>query len=110
MMAAVMSGIERKRLLTIDGGEILLYVIHPYLRSWPSAPSCFIACMLMLAGCAGFNPIPLEQLPAGLSIETQSHGNLKVKVAIPSNKDAEAIYGVNQSGRETDPAGLVGGE
>ena len=84
----------------------MFYVIHPYLRSWPSASNCFIACMLMLVGCAGFNPIPLEQLPAGLSIETQSHGDVKVNVAIPSNKDAEAIYGVNLAAKQIQPVWL----
>ncbi len=67
---------------------------------WPSA---WLAIALTTQGCTTFAPRPMDEVPFKERAETQVQGGLSVTVAVPTIKEAKAIYGVDLSLRGIQP-------
>jgi len=55
----------------------------------------FFLCILLIAGCASFHPQPLTQVPFQERAQTQQDGKVRITVAIPSDTETQAIFGVS---------------
>lgn len=66
------------------------------------APALAVA----LAGCAGFEPRPLEEVPFRERQETRTAEGVTVSVAVPTADEAERIYGVRLASRNVQPVWL----
>jgi len=67
---------------------------------WPSA---WLAITLTTQGCTTFAPRPMDEVPFKERAETQVQGGLSVTVAVPTIKEAKAIYGVDLALRGIQP-------
>ncbi len=67
---------------------------------WPSA---WLAIALTTQGCTTFAPRPMDEVPFKERAETLVQGGLSVTVAVPTIKEAEAIYGVDLAWRGIQP-------
>lgn len=52
-------------------------------------------CLLLIMGCASFRPQPLPQVPFPVRTQTQQDGHVQVTVAVPSEAETQAIFGVS---------------
>ena len=59
--------------------------------------------LLLLAGCAGFNPRPMEETPFMERAQTQSRGGITVPTAVPSRKEARQIFGMDLAAQRIQP-------
>lgn len=67
---------------------------------WPSA---WLAIALTTQGCTTFAPRPTDEVSFKERAETQVQGGLSVTVAVPTIKEAKAIYGVDLARRGIQP-------
>jgi len=58
------------------------------------------------AGCAGFAPKPMEEVPFLSRSQTREHAGLRVTVAVPSRDEARQVFGVDLSKQQIQPVWL----
>ncbi len=66
-------------------------------------PSTWLAIALTTQGCMTFAPRPMDEVPFKERTQTLVQGGLSVTVAVPTIKEAKAIYGIDLSLRGIQP-------
>lgn len=69
-------------------------------------PSTWLAIALATQGCTTFAPRPMDEVPFKERTQTLVQGGLSVTVAVPTIKEAKAIYGVDLARRGIQPVWL----
>ena len=59
--------------------------------------------LVALAGCASFDPVPLDQLSFRDRVQTEEQDGLRVSVAVLSREEARQAFGVNLQKRAIQP-------
>jgi hypothetical protein len=62
--------------------------------------------LLSLAGCATFNPRPIDEVPFRERAQTQYEGNVRVTAAVPGPEESEALFGVAMYKKGIQPVWL----
>lgn len=68
----------------------------------------YLAFALVVSGCAtSFSPRPIGEVPFKTRAQTQVQGGLKVTAAVPTLKEAKAIYGVDLASKHMQPVWIT---
>jgi hypothetical protein len=62
--------------------------------------------ILIVSGCASFQPVPMEKVPFRDRAETKTEGNVRVTAAVPSGQESIALFGVHLYRRGIQPIWL----
>ena len=62
----------------------------PTRSRWPAASTVGV---LLVSGCASFNPIPIDEVGFKDRAVTKRDGDVRVSVAVPTAEEAEQIFG-----------------
>ena len=58
-----------------------------------------VVCMMIINGCASYNPRQIEEVPFRERAKTQVEGNVRVTAAVPSSEESKRLFGVNTYAR-----------
>lgn len=75
-------------------------------RLFHELPLLAAVVLLLLSGCATFNPVPLDQLTFRDRLQTEEQDGLRVSVAVLSREEARQAFGVNLQKRGIQPVWL----
>ena len=76
---------------------------RPLSRLWPIL---LVICILVISGCASFQPRPMDEVPFKERAQTQQKGNVRVTAAVLSAEESKEVFDLSLYKQDVQPIWL----